>query len=80
MNSQYGINNYSQMNEDYMQMSEKLMQSKEAAEYTGAPRDFMLNQAKAGHITYLQVSPKKIMFRKADLDSWMEKWKEVNAQ
>jgi excisionase family DNA binding protein len=53
--------------------------TKEAAEYTGTPANYLLNQAKMGHLSYIQPSPKRIMFDRDDLDAWMASWKVVKA-
>jgi excisionase family DNA binding protein len=56
---------------------DKLMMVKEAAEYTGTSPDYLRNQAKQGHLAYVQTSPKKILYRKIDLDEWMKTWRIV---
>lgn len=55
-------------------MSDKLMEAKEASEYTGVSTPFLKNQAKLGQVGYVMPSPKRIMFRKSDLDTWMSSW------
>jgi hypothetical protein len=60
--------------------AQRLLASKEASEYTGAPRDYLLNQAKLGNLSYVQPSPKKIMFFAKDLDRWMLTWRRVETQ
>jgi hypothetical protein len=62
-----------------VKMTDKMMMSREAAEYTGTTPDYLLNQAKAGRLAYLQPSPKKIMFRRGDLDVWVKGWRTMAA-
>ena len=57
----------------------RLMETTEAADYTGTNKDYVANQAKLGHIAYILTSPKKVMFDRADLDAWMNGWRRVEA-
>jgi hypothetical protein len=62
-----------------LHMNTKLMESDEASDYTRIAENYLLNQAKQGNITYILTSPKKIMFDKADLDTWMAGWRRIEA-
>jgi hypothetical protein len=57
----------------------QLMEATEAGEYTRTSKDYVSNQAKLGHISYVLTSPKRIMFDRTDLDAWMASWKRVEA-
>ena len=58
-------------------MNNRLMLHREAAEYTGTATKYLGNQAKMGRLGYVLTSPRKMMFYKADLDTWMASWKKV---
>ena len=57
----------------------QLVEAAEAGEYTRTSKDYVSNQAKLGHIAYFLTSPKRIMFEKSDLDTWMNSWRRVEA-
>jgi hypothetical protein len=59
-------------------MSDRLLLTKDAAEYCNVSNGYLLNQAKMGRVAYIQPSPKKIMFSKPDLDTWMAGWLKVS--
>jgi hypothetical protein len=49
-----------------------------SAEYCGLPETYFRNQVKHGSgPTYLQPSPKRVFFRKEDLDEWVATWKQL---
>jgi hypothetical protein len=39
-----------------------------------------MNQAKTGRLGYVLTSPRKMMFSKTDLDTWMSGWRKVDAK
>lgn len=48
-----------------------------SAEYCRLPEKYFRNQVKRGSgPTYFQPSPKRLFFRKEDLDAWMATWKQ----
>jgi hypothetical protein len=54
---------------------------KGAAERLGVKSSWLRNQTKQGTgPTYLQPSPKTILFRDEDLDRWRASWKVVGAK
>jgi hypothetical protein len=55
----------------------RLMLHREAAEYTGTAPKYLGNQAKTGRLAYVLTSPRRMMFRQADLDAWVKTWKTV---
>ena len=57
----------------------RLMATDEAGDYTGTSKNYVVNQAKLGHISYVLTSPKKIMFFRDDLDVWMKGWRRIEA-
>jgi hypothetical protein len=58
----------------------RLLVTRDAAEYCNVGSSYLTNQAKLGHVAYVLPSPKKMMFEKADLDSWMSSWRKVEAK
>jgi excisionase family DNA binding protein len=55
----------------------RLMLAKEAADYSGITQSYVVNQAKTGRLGHVITSPRKMMFSRADLDTWMASWKKV---
>lgn len=50
----------------------------DAAAYCGLPTNYFKNLVKAGGgPTYIKPSPKKVLFRKVDLDLWVNSWATV---
>ena len=58
-------------------MNTRRMEARDAADYVGTSMDYLLNQAKMKRVAHILTSPKKIMFEKDDLDTWMASWRKV---
>ena len=55
----------------------KLMLAKEAADYSGTTPSYVTNQAKTGRLGFVMTSPRKMMFDRSDIDTWMATWRKV---
>jgi hypothetical protein len=62
-------------------MTDILLDKKQAAAHLGIPVAILAGQCKLGTgPTFIRPSPRKLMFRRKDLDNWRATWKTVEAK
>ena len=56
------------------------MGRREAARYADVSIGYLMTQATKGKVRFIRPSPKKSLFRQADLDEWMRSWAKFEPQ